>query len=129
MIDCGGSPRHCCAAIDGYLDLDKFRHIFQIKQPCNYIKMFCNSRRRHGLNDQLSPLEHEAQYQKTVGERLTNWERLRLQPLNYRQCPVPSAQCPVPSAQCPVPSAVSNWRARRDSNPRPSGSKPDALSS
>ena len=28
-----------------------------------------------------------------------------------------------------VPSFMSEWRARRDSNSRPSGSKPDALSS
>ena len=32
----------------------------------NNIEMFYNTRRRHGFNDQLSPVEYEVQYQKRL---------------------------------------------------------------
>ncbi len=32
----------------------------------DYIELFYNSKRRHGFNDQLSPLEYEQQYEKRL---------------------------------------------------------------
>jgi transposase InsO family protein len=32
----------------------------------SYIEMFYNTRRRHGFNNQLSPVEYEAQYQERL---------------------------------------------------------------
>ena len=43
------------------------RHIYATREAArsdvfNYIEMFYNTRRRHGFNNQLSPVEYEAQY-------------------------------------------------------------------
>jgi putative transposase len=47
------------------------RHIYSTREAArsdvfNYIEMFYNTRRRHGFNNQLSPVEYEAQYQKRL---------------------------------------------------------------
>ena len=47
------------------------RHIYATRDAArsdvfNYIEMFYNTRRRHGFNNQLSPVEYEAQYQKRL---------------------------------------------------------------
>jgi len=47
------------------------RHIYSTKEAArsdvfNYIEMFYNTRRRHGFNNQLSPVEYEAQYQERL---------------------------------------------------------------
>ena len=47
------------------------RHIYSTREAArsdvfNYIEMFYNTRRQHGFNDQLSPVEYEAQYQKRL---------------------------------------------------------------
>ena len=34
----------------------------------DYIELFYNSRRRHGTNDQLSPVEYEQQYLKRLAD-------------------------------------------------------------
>ena len=38
----------------------------------NYIEMFYNSRRRHGFNDGLPPVEYERKYFKEAGKCLAN---------------------------------------------------------
>ncbi len=47
------------------------RHIYSTREAArsdvfNYIEMFYNTRRRHGFNNQLSPVEYEAQYQERL---------------------------------------------------------------
>jgi putative transposase len=47
------------------------RHIYSTRDAArsdvfNYIELFYNTRRRHGFNNQLSPVEYEAQYQKRL---------------------------------------------------------------
>ena len=47
------------------------RHIYSTREAArsdvfNYIEMFYNTRRRHGFNNQLSPVEYETQYQERL---------------------------------------------------------------
>ena len=47
------------------------QHIYSTREAArsdvfNYIEMFYNTRRRHGFNNQLSPVEYEAQYQERL---------------------------------------------------------------
>ena len=47
------------------------RHVYTTRDEArsdvfDYIEMFYNSRRRHGFNNQLSPVEYEEQYEKRL---------------------------------------------------------------
>ncbi len=48
------------------------RHVYTTRDEAraeifDYIEMFYNARRRHGFNDQLSPVEYEKRYQERLG--------------------------------------------------------------
>jgi putative transposase len=48
------------------------RHVYATRNEAraeifDYIEMFYNARRQHGVNDQLSLVEHEARYQERLG--------------------------------------------------------------
>ena len=47
------------------------RHVYATREEArsdvfDYIEMFYNARRRHGFNNQLSPVEYEEQYEKRL---------------------------------------------------------------
>ena len=47
------------------------RHVYATREEArsdvfDYIEMFYNARRRHGFNNQLSPIEYEEQYEKRL---------------------------------------------------------------
>ncbi len=47
------------------------RHVYATREGArsdvfNYIEMFYNTRRRHGFNNQLSPVEYEEQYEERL---------------------------------------------------------------
>ena len=47
------------------------RHVYATREEArsdmfDYIEMFYNAQRRHGFNNQLSPVEYEEQYEKRM---------------------------------------------------------------
>ena len=69
--------RKCCddAVDESFFQLLKRervrRHVYATREEArsdvfDYIEMFYNARRRHGFNNQLSPIEYEEQYEKRL---------------------------------------------------------------
>ncbi len=76
------------------------RHIYTTREAArsdvfNYIEMFYNTRRRHGFNNQLSPVEYEAQYEKRLasvqgvgGDSRSTWAIVSAMPWTSMVMPV-----------------------------------------
>jgi hypothetical protein len=77
----GGLPCHDNAVAESFFQLLKRerikRHIYATRDDAragviDYIEMFYNSKRRHGFNDLLSPVEYESKFT----ERLVSVQRI-----------------------------------------------------
>ena len=70
-----GGNCHDNAVVDSFFQLltreRVRRHVYATWEEArsdvfDYIEMFYNARRRHGFNNQLSPIEYEEQYEKRL---------------------------------------------------------------
>ena len=93
------------------------RHVYATREEArsdvfDYIEMFYNARRRHGFNNQLSPVEYEEQYEKRLAAlvpkprvNLTRFHGVFSPHSKLREYVVP--QHPVEEQENPKPKAYS----------------------